>query len=199
MRVLLLSVALCAVLVLCMNAQGWAQGPAWVIDPGKSYGPYYLGMSVREVGTLLKWPSATITEVETTASSTTLHIPPGNTPVGFVFESSALTSISVSVRDARTPSGVGVGSTLPDVLRVFGGDPRTEFRSYGSFQSSFQRPGPRCLIATVDYDAANARSIVDVEYRDRGITFMLVTTAQRPQLLVELVEVFAPQACLPGD
>src|SRR2546428_6355721 len=149
MRVLLLRVAGCAVLVLSINAQGWAQaGPAWVIDPGKSYGPYRLGMSVREVGTLLKWPDARITELET--SSAILNFSPGNNGVGLVFESSSLTHITVSARSARTPSGVGISSTLTDVLRVFGGDPRTEFRE----DIIIRRSGPRCLIATVDYDAA---------------------------------------------
>jgi hypothetical protein len=144
---------------------------------------------------------AEITKLETAASSITLDISPGNNGVGFEFESSALTRITVSALDARTPSGVGVGSTLPDVVRVFGGDPRTEFRSDPTSSSGrllMRHSGPRCLIATVDYDAANARVMVGVEYRDRGIQFMLVT-AQRPQLLVAQIDVFAPKACEPGD
>lgn len=196
MRGLLLSVAVCAALVLTVNTQGWTQpGLAWVIDPGKSYGPYRLGMSVREVGTLLKWPDARITELEKAASSGPLHTLRDNTGVGFVFESSVLTHINISARSARTPSGVGVGSTLLAVVRVFGGDPRTEFRG----DLLIRRPGPRCLIATVDYDAARALVIVGIEYRDRGIRFALTTTTQRPQLLVDLVDVFTPQACEPGD
>ncbi len=82
---------------------------------------------------------------------------------------------------------------------MFGGDQRTEFRNYGEVDTVFQIPGPRCLIATVAYDAANTRVVVGVEYRDRGIEFTLISTAQRPQFLVTDVVVFAPQACLPGD
>jgi hypothetical protein len=164
-------------------------------------------MSVREVGTLLKWPDARITELENFASSaTSLNVPPDNNGVGFVFESSSsssLTRITVSARSARTPSSVGVGSTLPDVVRVFGGDPRTEFRGDSPANPGglllLRRSGPRCLIATVDYDAANARVMVGVEYRDRGIEFVLFTTAERTQLLVDQIEIFAPKACEPGD
>jgi hypothetical protein len=143
---------------------------------------------------------AEITKLENTASSSASLFLQGTDGVGFKFESSGLTRIEVSARAARTPSGVGIGSTLLDILRVFGGDQRTEFRSYGGNDTVLQMSGQRCLIATVAYDAANTRVVLDVDYRDRGIDFMLTSIAERPQFLaVTNVAIFAPQACLPDD
>lgn len=128
----------------------------WIVDPGRGIGPLRVGMSHEEVLAAVGQPSTAsdIAGGQYLFGKSWRYNQLG-LDVKFEFDAGALpnfnrdfrlvTSLDVWGRALRTRGNVGVGSTLTEVVRVFG----------DSFQFSGQSPNIRqCVVSNISLDSS---------------------------------------------
>jgi hypothetical protein len=104
----------------------------------------------------------------------------------------SLDAIRIQTPSSLTVESVGLGSTIADVIRVYGDstfDVRRRVRSGKCVDVS--------LISGLSY---NSTIRLSVDYRDEGIRFLfqsLVTQASMGNPMVIELEIHKPEACLP--
>jgi hypothetical protein len=105
--------------------------------------------------------------------------------VGFADTDGTVDFISIEDRTAVANGGVHVGSTIDQVVDVFGDS------FYGvNRQHMGPGPKPRCLETTVS--TSSSMWTLNFDYWDKGISFQLSVGAS-PR--VREIEVFPPRAC----
>jgi len=149
-----------------------AQG-GWIVDPGRGIGPLYVGMSYEEVLAAVGQPSGTSDIVggqylfgrswryNQLGLDVKFEIDVAGSP-DFNRDFRLVTSLDVWGRALRTRGNVGVGSTLTEVVRVFG----------DSLQFSGQSPNLRqCVVSNVAIDSSTGEVSLWLNYIQTGIAF----------------------------
>lgn len=180
-----LGVFLLAMLYGSLLAATSSAQPGWRVEPGAGYGPVRLGMTPDEVLASLGAPSN-----RREPGGTFLEL--GYRTSFYRFQAQRLVHIIIWDRTATTRGGVRVGSTLSQVVDVFGD-------SYGAnLQSSPGGQARNCLGFTVEQLPGPNRLRLTANYRHLGISFAFVLTDDSTRPTVAEITVETPRACQPG-
>lgn len=135
--------------VVASPRSAWAQAPSsqWVIVPGEGWGPIRLGMTEQEVYAILGSPSeATGQRIRRVG----FLLPPRirvtmrfGEPGAAVTQPPRLVDITMLDGPWRTPEGVGIGSSLSDVLKTYADTMSPPFPGHAESCLDLQIFGPR--------------------------------------------------------
>jgi hypothetical protein len=149
-----------------------AQPNTWRITPGKCYGPICLGATKDDVRARAGSPQI-IPGVPSTVLDNLWSY--AGFAVGFSETDGRVDFLGIEDRTAVANGGVRVGSTIDQVVDVYG--------------DSFYKHGQRCLDTSV---TTGAMWTLHFDYLDKGIGFQFSVGAS-PR--VREIEVFPPRAC----
>jgi hypothetical protein len=177
----MIGMLLLAALGLCLGAAS-AQRSGWRITPGRCYGPICMGETKDDVRARVGSPPPDLNPVVPGVPDTIWTF--SGFAVGFSDTDATVDFISIQDRTAVAGGGVRVGSTIDQVVDVYG-DSSNGVKPGPSGQKSV----PVCLETSV---STGSMWTLTFDYWDKGISFEFSVGAS-PR--VREIDVFPPRAC----
>lgn len=192
-----------ALVVLVVGFVGVSHAQSgWLIVPGKSWGPVFIGETEDGVMSVLGPPGS---RSDSAMASSWKYPKVWLQFIRRVSEnpSDTLQLWRISVWDpaAVTREGVGVGARLPNVLRTYGGTSENLIPNLLRGDSPNIDPAD-CLDIVINGDRSGSQTSFDtptmsLTYLDRGVGFDLNWAGTPGAFLVTTITVMNPNACRP--